>query len=117
MKTCGADEKSKAENPKLESLLTNAEAEIPPKIRVTWNLDVCVLQVDGNHPISRAERLKDQLCCLHMKMGQLYKTIEARKVDNWALTTCDLRRYKETTVKAGFRGCRFDGTLRQQVCD
>ena len=36
------------------------------------------------------------------EMGQLHKTIEAKEIDNWAATACDLRCYKKATVKAGF---------------
>ena len=79
------------------------------------NLKVGVLEIQGHHPISRAERQENGLCGLHMKVGDIHKAVEEREVDHRAPTTGDLASHKETTVIAGRRRSRFYSLLAQQV--
>ena len=77
---------------------------------MNWNLEI-----QGHHPISNPKRLENGQCSLHMKMGDIHITVEAREVDHRAPPTSDLGSHKETAVKSWCRRSRLDSLLGHQV--
>ena len=75
------------------------------------DLEVGVLKIQGDHPISLADRSHYSPDCLHLEFGGGDKPVEGREVDDRAEAPCDLRDNEQMAVKARRRRSLLDGTL------
>ena len=79
------------------------------------HLQVCILQVQRHHPISRTNREKNRLKCLHLEGCLLNPQVQSGKVDDWSPRPRSFHYQKQPAVKAR-RGKRSNlyGTLVQK---
>ena len=74
-------------------------------------LEICVLEVDEDHPVVPPYGLKDRLIGLHLEQGLEYKPVQYRKVYNKVPGARSLPNYEYVTVKAQGWSSRFDSSL------
>ena len=67
---------------------------------MNWDLQVSLLQVNGNHPIPRTNQQTDGLGDLHLEMRRSEKTVEMREVYDRTPRPRGLPHHTQTAVKA-----------------
>ena len=92
--------KTEAKSPELIHPAKSHKPQILARVGMNRDLQVSLLQVDGNHPIPRTNREKDGLDGLHLKMRGSEKTVEMREVDDRTPRPRGLPHHKQTAVKA-----------------
>ena len=103
-----------AQGPKLVHRIPHAKHQVMARSWMHRNLEVGILEVQGYHPVPWPETLENRLGSLHVKMGKLHSTIEAREIDDRPPTPGDLEGDKEATVKPRERRRDLDGLLLHQ---
>ena len=82
---------AKTESAELVNQLPHAKPEVPARRWMNRNLKVGILEIQGHQPpIPFPKGLKNGLVGLHMKVGDIHKTVEAREVGHRAPPTGDL---------------------------
>ena len=95
---------TEAQGAKLVHRIPHAKPQVTARSWMYRNLEIGILEVQGYHPVPWAERLENGLGSLHVRMGELHPTVEAREIDDWSPTPADLGGNKEATVKPGEGG-------------
>ena len=80
----GRGRETETEDPELVRRSLYHEAKKTTRIMMNRNLQVGVLQVQGNHPVTRTDGTKDGLWSLHMEVRRGDVIVQGRQVDDGA---------------------------------
>ena len=106
--SCG---EAKTKCSKLVDLPVYHKPQEATAVRMHRNLKVCILQVDGDHPVTSPNRLENRLTGLHLEMGLMDEPTETGQIYHRPPRARGLPHDKQTAVKTRTGGWGGGGGL------
>ena len=101
-------EQTETEGLELVSPPEGQEPKVPPAPWMIRNLEIGILQVDGDHPVVPLNCMENRLGGLHLERSLEHKPVQEGEGDHWTPRIQRLPHYKQATVKPRGGMSKFD---------